>query len=116
MAAQSNLPDYPAPPGNKPVNIVNIVGPSSYTQISTGSPPTGGQVVKATDIGMQQIEFCFGGTSDDGQYGVEPILDGNPAGGASQMRLAWYVLNTGAQVSGATNLSARTMRLFVLGR
>ena len=110
-----NLPDYPAPPGNKRMTVATVSGPTSYTQVTTGSPPTGGQVLKASDIGLVDFDHAFPGMSDDGQFTAWPIFDKNPQIAANQVRLLWKVTATGAQVAGATNLSARTVRICGFG-
>lgn len=109
------LPDYPAPPGNKNRVIATIAGPASYTQITPGTPATGGQVVNAADIGLVDIEFATCSLSDNGTYEVNVIFDLNPQAGVKSIRLIWLTAATGAQVSGATNLSARTFRLIADG-
>lgn len=110
-----NLSQYPSPPGNKNQVVATVAGPASYTQVSTGSPPTGGFVITAQSVGMVSFDYFYGGTSDDGQYGLRPVFDNNPATDASQVRCLCYVLNTGAQVTGATNLSTRTFRFSAFG-
>ena len=110
-----NLPDYPAPPGNKRWTVATITGPASYTQITTGTPPTGGQLVNASDIGLVDMDFAFPGISDNGQYLAIPIFENNPQRAATRVRVLWLTAATGAQVAGATNLSARTFRLSAFG-
>lgn len=110
------LPEYPAVPGNKPKVIQTLAGPASYTQIGIATPPTGGQVVLAQDVGLTAIEFATASLSDNGQYTVEVIFDSNPQYATSQIRLMWCLAATGAQVAGAVNLSARTVRLSLEGR
>lgn len=109
------LPDYPAVPGNKPFTIHDITGPASYAQVSNGTPPTGGQAVNASDMGLVDVEFAMDGYSDNGQYVAQPILTTRPNGGAPQLILRWVVAATGAEASGATNLSARTVRIAAIG-
>ena len=117
----------PSPPGDQPWTIIDIDGPASYTVITVATPPTGGQVIKATDIGMQTIDWAQAMGSDDGQYAGECYLVGglaNPRSGGkpnysqsgSQINLQWITAATGAEVTGTTDVSARRMRLLVLGR
>jgi hypothetical protein len=112
------LSDYPAPPGNKRWVVADIDGPASYTAITPGTPPTGGQVVRAGDIGLQNIEWAQVSGSDNGQYdGVCYIVGGlgNPAKAAgTQFQLQWITAATGAE-AGAVNLSARSLRIVALG-
>lgn len=110
-----NLAEYPAPPGNKNRTIATLAGPASYTQIGIASPPTGGQVVVASTFGLVDIEFATASVSDNGQYAAHVIFDKNPQGAVQQIRLLWVLAATGAQVAGAVDLSARTVRLTVEG-
>ncbi len=110
-----NLPQYPSPPGNLNQVVAAVPGPASYTTVVVGSPPSGGIVVTAQQLGLTSIHWAEGGVSDDGAFGIVPIFDGNPLTGAPQVRFLAYTLNTGAQVSAVTNLSARTFRIFAFG-
>lgn len=110
------LPDYPTPPGNKNLSIALITGPASYTQVTNGTPATGGQLVTAADFGLVSIESVFSqGMSDNGQYAVQAIHSPNPAYGTPSVRLRWLTAATGAEVAGAVNLSGRTVRLAAVG-
>lgn len=120
-------PRGPVPPGDMPWTIVDVDGPSSYSQISAATPPTGGQVLKASDLGLQAIWWAQAVGSDNGQFdGVCYVVGGlgNPRAGGSpnysqpgtQINLQWITAATGAEVSGATNLSSRRMRLLVVGQ
>lgn len=109
---------YPAPPGNKPVSIADVTGPSSYTQISlsSGAAPSGGQTVSARHFGLSALERVEAGRSDDGMYQVIAYLTPfNKNGTSPGCVLQWIVASTGAQVAAAVNLSARTVRLYAQG-
>jgi hypothetical protein len=99
------------------VSILDVPGPASYTAVVTGSPPTGGQLITAADCGLQSLDWVQSQGSDDGQYDImvvpAPFSLGNPM---PAVRLMWVVAATGAQVTAAVNLSARTVRLYVTGR
>lgn len=110
------LKDFPQPWGNRMVSIIDHVGPASYTQITTGSPPTGGDVVTAAEFGLKSLSQVLAPLSDDGTYNVEATLGLALGQEASQARLMWITANTGAQAAGATNLSARSIRLIGIGR
>lgn len=125
--AITTLLEYPAPPGNKYFQIVDVDGPASYTQVSGATPPTGGQSIKATDIGMQSIDWAQAMGDDNGTHdGVCYVIGGlgNPRSGGtpnvsqpgSSIILQWIVSNTGAELGGGQNVSGRHMRLLVLGR
>jgi hypothetical protein len=108
---------YPKIPGDSLWSVVDVTGPTSYTVITTGSPPTGGQLLAPADCGLQSIDWVQSLGSDDGQYDIVcvpgPFSAGNPLAG---VRLQWIISATGAQVAGAVNLSSRTVRLLVIGR
>lgn len=117
----------PSPPGDEPWTIIDIDGPTSYTVITTATPPTGGQTILASDIGMTQIDAAEVMGSDNGAYtGQVYIIGGlgDPRSGATpnfsqpgtKMLLQWITAATGAEVTGTTNLSARRLRLLVIGR
>jgi hypothetical protein len=109
---------YPAPPGNKPVSIVDVTGPSSYTQISlsSGAAPSGGQAVSARHFGLTALERVEASRSDDGMYQVIPYLTPfNKNGTSPGLVLQWVVASTGAQVASSVNLSGRTVRLYAQG-
>jgi hypothetical protein len=102
--------------GDRYMSVVDHKGPASYASIVTGTPPTGGDVITAAECGVKEITAIFCGISDDGQYNVEATPTVGGGGEPTQFRLIWIVANTGAQVTAATNLSARTIRCWVLGR
>jgi hypothetical protein len=117
--ATHNGEQYPQVPGSKLEVLTMVDGPSSYTQITPGTPPTGGQTLNAKDVGLGTIDFVFPGTSDNGTYIVYPIWTTQSAGvkpgQATSVQLMWITAATGAQVSGATNLSGRSVKLFIRG-
>lgn len=128
MGSSVVLQDYPQPFGNKRVSCWYHTGPASYAALVVGTPPTGGDSVSDTEAGLRYFDYIYGGISDNGQYRVEAIPSaGNPAQaqgagqggtqGAQQRtwKLRWEVIATGAEVAGAVNLSARTVRLFAIG-
>lgn len=109
--------EYPAVPGNKPISITDQLGPASYTVITTGSPPTGGQTINASAFGLQFLENVWAMGSDDGQYVINvfmnPLYKNQPS---TSVLLQWIVAATGAEVTGTTDLSGRTVRLMAIGR
>lgn len=108
--------EYPAVPGNKFWSPADITGPALYAPIVVATPPTGGQVVTASQFGLQNLEKVWEGTSDNGAYKViaflDPYLDGRPA---PQVRLMWITAATGAEAA-AIDLSGRTVRLWAIGQ
>ena len=121
MAVQGVLTNeqFPCVPGNLPWTVVDIVGPTSYTQVTPGSPPTGGQAISISALGLP-VSVIWAQTmgSDDGTYDVVALLSpfNSLAGSQTGIILEWITAATGTQVSGATNLSARTVRVMAIGR
>ena len=109
------VPDFPQSFGQKRVQIALLTGPASYTQVTVATPPTGGQSLKSTDYGLKFIDFAIGGVSDDGQYEVVLTPTVNTPTGQASWTAIWKVAHTGAEVTGTTNLSARTVRVFLIG-
>lgn len=109
------VPDFPQSFGSKRAQIALLTGPASYTQVSVATPPTGGQSLKATDFGLKFIDFAIGGVSDDGQYEVVLTPAGAGVISPGTWTAIWKVAHTGAEVTGTTNLSARTVRVFLIG-
>ncbi len=105
--------------GDRPYAIIDFAGPASYTQVTTGSPPTGGQAITPADFGLvAPIEGIIPVSgSDDGQYEVVAIqlTSSNQGLGNATWALLWQIAHTGAEVTGAVNLSARTVRLIAFG-
>lgn len=109
------LAGYPHAIGAKWESVWDHTGPSSYTQVSTGSPPTGGDSVTAAEAGMSFFDSVEVVGGDNGEYGGVAFVDGGQNGVSDTATLLWNVSHTGAEVSAATNLSARTLRLRAIG-
>lgn len=115
MARQLISGDYPVVIGNRKLSIINHTGPSSYTAISDATPPTGGDLVNASEFGLKYLEAVVVLGSDNGQYdGVAFNTNLNTQPGTS-VALQWNTSHTGAEVSGTTNLSARNLLLLGIG-
>lgn len=111
---------FPQAPGARLEVLCNVAGPASYTAVTPGTPPTGGQLVSAKDMGLTEISDGFAAASDDGTYTATIIVNSqlvplSAPRGSTSFILQWRVSATGAEVAGATNLSARSMRLFIRG-
>ena len=110
---------YPTSIGNKMLSVVGQAGPSSYTQVTTGTiPVTGGATVEAKAFGLKLLDVLYAGMSDTGAYRVEaiPVSDtDNPNGASTSYRLRWVVTATGAEAAAAADLSAQTVRLTAIG-
>jgi len=116
LSTSENVADFPQGWGNRMVALVDHKGPASYASIVTGTPPTGGDSLTAAECGLKYISAVLGALSDDGQYAVDATMTVGAEGEVTKVILGWAVFNTGAQVTAATNLSARTVRLLVIGR
>lgn len=101
--------------GNFNGGMITWAGPASYTQVSTGSPPTGGQSIPASAFGLKFLDAIIMISLDKtGTNGVEPIIV-NPGGSTSAI-LLWFVAHTGAEAAGSANLSAISVVLLGIGR
>ena len=111
------LPTFPKAPGDQDWSAHGVVGPASYTVITPGTPLSGGQLVPASAFGLQNIVAAWPvSNSNDGTYAVHVFLSPYEKGGSStSIALQWLTAATGAEVAGATNLSARTVRIMAVG-
>lgn len=105
---------YPAVPGNKPVSIIDVTGPTSYVQFVP--PATGGQLVSARQFGLNSIEAVWViGMDSTGAYAPVAMLTPlNKNLGSPNVTLSWQVPG-GSQVGAGTNLSTSFVRLYALG-
>lgn len=106
---------YPSSIGNKSISVIDHAGPSSYTQVSTGTPPTGGDIVQASEFGLKWLDAVLVEGSDNGQYDGTTFPLAGQFQPSTSVALLWVVAHTGAEANSATNLSARTMRLVGIG-
>lgn len=122
MGSPKVLEGFPQSWGTKRVTVFYHTGPVSYVQMAIATPVITGDPLTDVEAGGRYIEAIVGGISDNGQYRVDAVPGGgNPSQaqpnggtvGAAQKtwRLRWEVLATGAEVAGAVDLSARTVRL-----
>ena len=54
------LDGYPTSFGSSRASVEGITGPSSYTQVSAGTPPavaTGGQTIQALQFGLKYFDY-----------------------------------------------------------
>ena len=113
--AKPQLDGYPRDIIGKRMCVGTHVGPASYTAVGVASPPTGGDTLYASEFGLKSFDAVIALSSDNGQYGAEAIFPEGIAKGSTSCKLLWKTLATGAEVAGATVLSARTLRLLVWG-
>lgn len=108
--------------GDRPYSIIDWAGPASYTAVTNGAAPaqpTGGQAITPQAFGLVAgLEgiFCVGG-STTGTYVVQAFQATNYNKGYPNPTwiLRWIVAATGAEVAGAVNLSAESVRLIAFG-
>lgn len=113
MALQ--LPGYPQPVGAKTQVLVNLAGPAAYVAVVPGSPPAGGQLVNAAEIGLKFIDAAACSMSDDGQFEVLVTRGNSATQAVPSVRLMWRTAATGVEVGPGTNLSARSIRIGGIG-
>lgn len=113
---------YPKVPGDTPWSVADVTGPTSYVQITPGTPgppvtpPSGGQSVFPSDFGLQSFHIVLAQGSNDGNYAVVLIpvpLEGDDS--FNQALLMWIDLSTGQQVAAGVDLSKSSVRLLALG-
>ena|SRR5437763_982420 len=117
LRATNTLDGYPQGAfGDRYASCVDHPGPASYVQVAAATPPTGGDPITAAEFGLKSLTMVWGAMSDNGQF----LAIVTPTVGAKGEVTGWTIMYvtaaTGAQVAGATNLSARTFRLFAIGR
>jgi len=98
----------PSPLGEYFAAARGLSGPASYT--------TGGVLVSATRFGLlTKLALVLPETlTVSGTYFVKVLRTGTGVGPATVI-FQWFVQSTGLQVANATNLSAETIRTFVIG-
>ena len=111
--ANTMLPDFPQPWGSKTVAVLRHTGPASYTAVTGGATPTGGDSIPASAFGLSRIEAIYGGMDDTAVYSVVASLAGKQE--ARSAILMWKTAATGAEVAGGTNLSAKSVFLIAIG-
>ena len=107
-----------APPGDEPYARVRWVGPSSYTVLTVGSPPSGGDTISATQFGVSMITLVLGQSSYDGRWLVVPVRISD-----AKWTLKWISLVTAtvggqsqtanAEAAAGTDLSSTYVKLQV---
>lgn len=113
--ADTVLKGYPQSEGGKIGSVIDHTGPASYTQVTTGATPTGGDSIGAVSFGMKYIEAIEGSMDNTGVYVALPIKVGTDALGATTWILRWFTAATMAEVAGAVDLSAKHIRLRAIG-
>ena len=107
-----------APPGDEPYCRVVWKGPASYTRVTAGSPPTGGDPIVAATFGVNRIVYIQANTSYTGNFMILPIRATD-----SSWSLKWVSLVTATvggqsqtaftEAAAGTNLSAELAKILV---
>jgi hypothetical protein len=103
----------PLPLGDRWLVPVDHLGPASYTAVTTGAAPTGGDVLTATECGLKFIQQVFASGDNTGVYEIVPL---GVVGDQTSMILRWFTAAGMTEVAGATDLSAKRVQLLVIGR
>ena len=109
----SKIISSPNPLGDHLFVVLDHTGPSSYTQVTAGATPSGGDSIGAQECGLKFIEGVWASGDDTGSYLPVPLAMLSPATSAI---VGWWITSGMTQVAGAVNLSARHTRLIVWGR
>src|SRR5512146_2087271 len=98
------FPGYPQSEGAKVGSVIEWTGPASYTQVTPGSPPTGGQAIEAKSFGLKYLEFVESQLDSTGQYQVlfTPTVSGKQ--GVTAGILVWIDWQTGLECAGQADL------------
>lgn len=112
---------YPAPPGGRLEGVGTHLGPASYTPVTTGSPPTGGDTLNADEFGLKVFDSVeVLGYDATGEYTAFPIWDAGIDERPSSVKLVWFhdsgaTPRTDREVTSATDLSEVSLRIRVTG-
>lgn len=109
------LPGYPQAEGSKLGSVIEKAGPASYTAVTPGAPPTGGQVLEAKEFGLKYLESVTAGLSADGAYTAfftPTIANKN---GVTAGILLWMTAATGVEVVAQVALDTIKVRLRAIG-
>lgn len=112
--------------GDKKVVVTQHTGPTSYVQVTPGTPPaapTGGDTISAAACGLKLIDAVIVCGDSAGKYTGNafnpPVsLTGNPRGqgaAATSVPFQWITAATGAEVAGAVDLHLAQITLVVIG-
>jgi hypothetical protein len=117
------LPGYVMPlTHSKYILHVDHTGPASYTQVVTGTTPTGGDRINASDLGMGGFDNCDTMMDTTGQlYALIIPVGGGNGNAVPYVILKWFSAVTatlggasqtaGSEVAAGTNLSTFSLRV-----
>lgn len=112
----SRIDGYPQPYGAVIESIATHLGPASYTAITPGSPPTGGDTLSAAEFGLKFFDSVeVQGLDDTGTYTAYPVWATDITDQPTSVLLQWVTSAGGAEVGGGTNLGAKSLRIRATG-
>jgi hypothetical protein len=102
--------------GAKQKGILKHYGPASYTVVTTGTAPAGGDSVSASQFGLKVIESLSISGDNTGAYFVVAVPDTNTSGLAGNTYiLRWFTAVGAVEVVATTNLSASFVKIEATG-
>lgn len=112
------FPEFVAVPfGNRRMTAGLLTGPASYTQVTPGSPPTGGQALSASQFGLLYLDLVLFTANDTGGFtAVWTPKSVTPQGVTAGIVAWWVAAGTIDEVSASTNLSGKYLRVLAIGR
>ena len=110
---------YPTSIGSKVVSLVRHAGPSSYTVVTSGASPSGGDKVTASMFGLKTIDYLFAAFDETGVYQVMPVIAKN--GPTTSVILRWYTTAGGppatfTEAAASATLSGVYVHLLAIGQ
>lgn len=120
------LAGYPQPFGEKISLTLDRTGPASYTQVTPGAPPTGGDKFNASDVGLGGFDWVDLGRDTTGQISATALLSLAGYANAVPYVIIYYTAQvsatlggqgqtSGTQIAAATNLSTFSWRVKIDG-
>jgi hypothetical protein len=120
--ANTILPGYMAPIGDKYWIHFDHNGPASYVQHVAGTTPTGGDIINASDLGVGGFDNMDTMMDSTGRfYGIPLPIGGGNGNAVTQVMIVWYSAVTatvggqaqtaGSEVVAGTNLSTFSLRV-----
>ena len=109
---------YPTSIGSKVAALIRHAGPASYTAVTSGATPSGGDKVTAPMFGLKFIDALFVMGDETGVYQIIPIAKPGPA---TSIILRWYTTAGGppatfVEVTAGVTLSAKYVTLLAIGQ
>lgn len=111
----SRVDGYPQPYGAVIESIGTHVGPASYAALVQGSPPSGGDILYAAELGLKffdSVEVL--GFDATGTYTAMPVWATGITDQPTYVRLIWYVPGL-VEVTPATALNTISLRIRATG-